>query len=101
MLESGIALIAACLPTLQYVIVRKLAESTMNSVGRLLSSRAQSSKSSMTLDERPYLGIPASRSQKPTARTKHESYEPSQTALRISDEGHGDMGVEDRADSYV
>ncbi|MCJ1275037.1 hypothetical protein MMC21_002837 [Puttea exsequens] len=99
MLESGLALIAACLPTLHYLVSRSFISPAVNSMRRLISS-TRSTSTSNTLGERPYYEVSSTKLSDPT-HGGDGPYELSRDMRKVSDvesgEGewahHGNKGL--------
>lgn len=85
MLESGLALIAACLPTLHNLVSHSFIHPAVNSVRRLLSSTHSPSKSSNILGERPYYEVSTTQLSDPSQMANNGSYELSQDPHKVSD----------------
>ena len=75
MLESGLSLIAASLPTLHYLISQSFPRPALNGVRHLISSMRSTPKSSDTIVEGPYHKVPTARKSAPSQRAIEESYE--------------------------
>lgn len=91
MLESGLALIAACLPTLHHLVSKSFIHPAVHSVRRLLSSTQSSSKSSDHLGERRYYELSTTKLSVLNREAGNQSSELSENLHKASDIESGEV----------